>query len=56
VKKEEPSSMLFLQSYSSDNGVMIAYTGLLAYKKGLDNPFEDLVRPRWRIDEVKWFI
>ncbi|MCC5994225.1 MAG: N(6)-L-threonylcarbamoyladenine synthase Kae1 [Candidatus Aenigmarchaeota archaeon] len=44
------------QSYSSDNGVMIAYTGLLAYKKGLANPFEDLVRPRWRIDEVKWFI
>jgi len=42
--------------YSSDNGVMIAYAGLLAYKNGLDKPFEDLIKPKWRIDEVKWFI
>jgi len=42
--------------YSSDNGVMIAYTGLLAYKNGFGKPFEDLIKPKWRIDEVKWFI
>jgi universal protein Kae1 len=42
--------------YSSDNGVMIAYAGLLAYKKGFDKPFEDLIKPKWRIDEVRWFI
>jgi universal protein Kae1 len=42
--------------YSSDNGVMIAYAGLLAYKKGFDKPFEDLIKPKWRIDEVNWFI
>jgi N6-L-threonylcarbamoyladenine synthase len=42
--------------YSSDNGVMIAYAGLLAYKRGFDKPFEDLIKPKWRIDEVKWFI
>jgi universal protein Kae1 len=42
--------------YSSDNGVMIAYAGLLAYKRGLVEPFKDLIKPKWRIDEVKWFI
>jgi universal protein Kae1 len=42
--------------YSSDNGVMIAYAGLLAYKNGFGKPFEDLIKPKWRIDEVKWFI
>jgi len=42
--------------YSSDNGVMIAYTGLLAYKRGLHNQFKDLIKSKWRIDEVKWFI
>jgi len=42
--------------YSSDNGVMIAHAGLLAYKNSFDKPFEDLMRPKWRIDEIKWFI
>jgi len=42
--------------YSSDNGVMIAYAGLLSYKNGFGKPFEDLIKPKWRIDEVKWFI
>ena len=44
------------QKYSSDNGVMIAYAGLLAYKKGFDQLLDDLIKPKWRIDEVKWFI
>ncbi|MGC8993360.1 MAG: KEOPS complex N(6)-L-threonylcarbamoyladenine synthase Kae1 [Candidatus Aenigmatarchaeota archaeon] len=42
--------------YSSDNGVMIAWTGLLAYKRNLIENTKDLIKPRWRIDEVKWFI
>jgi N6-L-threonylcarbamoyladenine synthase len=55
---EERGAKLYVvpHKYSSDNGVMIAYAGLLAYKNGLDNPFEDLIKPKWRIDEVKWFI
>ena len=36
-----------------DNGAMIAWTGILAYKSGLTTPLEEShVRPKWRIDEV----
>ena len=36
-----------------DNGAMIAWTGLLAFRAGLRTPVEEShVRPRWRIDEV----
>ncbi len=36
-----------------DNGAMIAWTGLLAYRSGLTTPvLESHVRPKWRIDEV----
>ena len=36
-----------------DNGAMIAWTGLLAYRAGVRTPVEEShVRPRWRIDEV----
>ena len=38
--------------YSSDNGVMIALSGLLAFQKGLK--FEDGIDPKWRVDEVDW--
>jgi len=39
--------------YSLDNGVMIAWTGLLAYKHGVTIPIdESYVKQRWRIDEV----
>ncbi|MEM7821735.1 MAG: hypothetical protein QXX38_02915, partial [Candidatus Aenigmatarchaeota archaeon] len=41
--------------YSGDNGVMIAWTGLLAYKFGWKPGFDDLIKPKWRIDEIKWF-
>ena len=43
--------------YAMDNGVMIAWTGILAYRAGLRTPVEEShVRPRWRIDEapVPW--
>ncbi len=40
--------------YSGDNGAMIAYTGLLAYKSGVKvSPEKAVVRPRWRVDQVE---
>ncbi|ADM27913.1 metalloendopeptidase, glycoprotease family [Ignisphaera aggregans DSM 17230] len=40
--------------YAVDNGVMIAWTGLLAFKKGITiDPRKALVNQRWRIDEVE---
>ncbi len=40
--------------YAGDNGAMIAYTGLLAFKAGQKvTPERALVRPRWRIDQVE---
>ncbi len=39
--------------YAGDNGAMIAWTGLLAYKHGVSIPVgESYIRPRWRVDEV----
>ena len=40
--------------YSGDNGAMIAYTGLLAFKSGVKvDPEKAVVRPRWRVDQVE---
>ncbi|MEM5773344.1 MAG: KEOPS complex N(6)-L-threonylcarbamoyladenine synthase Kae1 [Candidatus Aenigmatarchaeota archaeon] len=41
--------------YSGDNGVMIAWVGLLAYKAGWKPDFSDMIKPKWRIDKIKWF-
>lgn len=45
--------------YAGDNGVMIAVTGLLAYKSGVEPvaPEEAVIRQRWRIDrvDVPWY-
>lgn len=41
--------------YAGDNGVMIAWTGLLAYKAGWKPDIKDIIKPKWRIDEIKWF-
>ncbi len=39
--------------YSGDNGVMIAVTGLMAYKAGVTvEPRRAFIRQRWRIDQV----
>ncbi|MGC9226961.1 KEOPS complex N(6)-L-threonylcarbamoyladenine synthase Kae1 [Caldivirga sp.] len=39
--------------YAGDNGAMIAWTGLLAYRSGVSISIEDsVIRQRWRIDEV----
>lgn len=43
--------------YATDNGAMIAWTGLLHYKVGDTVRVEEsIVKPRWRVDEVevKW--
>ena len=40
--------------YAGDNGAMIAYTGALAFSKGVSIPVRDSkIRPLWRLDEVE---
>ena len=54
--KERGAKAFFVPSkYSGDNGIQIAWTGLLAYKSGWKPNFKDKIKPRWRIDEVPWF-
>ena len=39
--------------YATDNGAMIAWTGVLAYRYGLVTPIdESMVKLRWRVDKV----
>ncbi|MGD6806416.1 MAG: KEOPS complex N(6)-L-threonylcarbamoyladenine synthase Kae1 [Candidatus Bathyarchaeia archaeon] len=41
------------QQYATDNGAMIAWTGTLAYRHGLETPIdESMVKLRWRVDKV----
>jgi universal protein Kae1 len=41
------------RAYALDNGAMIAWTGILAYKHGLTVPLEkSMVKLKWRLDEV----
>jgi len=40
--------------FAIDNGAMIAWTGMLAYKSGITTPLErSMVKLKWRIDEVQ---
>jgi universal protein Kae1 len=42
------------KEFAVDNGAMIAWTGVLAYKHGLVTPVEEsFVKLRWRLDEVE---
>jgi N6-L-threonylcarbamoyladenine synthase/protein kinase Bud32 len=42
------------KQYALDNGAMIAWTGILAYKHGVVTPIEkSFVRLKWRLEEVK---
>ncbi|MEM4982595.1 MAG: KEOPS complex N(6)-L-threonylcarbamoyladenine synthase Kae1 [Candidatus Bathyarchaeia archaeon] len=46
------------KEYATDNGAMIAWTGVLCYKYGLTIPIEkSFVRMKWRLDDVDvpWF-
>ncbi len=38
--------------YAADNGVMIAWTGLLMYKAGITTPIDAPVNPKFRTDQV----
>jgi len=39
--------------FAIDNGAMIAWTGILAYKQGITTPIEkSMVKLKWRLDEV----
>jgi N6-L-threonylcarbamoyladenine synthase len=39
--------------FASDNGAMIAWTGVLAYTHSLITPIEEsFVKLRWRVDRV----
>ena len=41
------------KEFASDNGAMIAWTGVLAYTNGLVTPVEEsFVKLRWRVDKV----
>jgi len=41
------------QKFATDNGAMIAWTGVLAYMSGLMTPVdESFVKVRWRVDKV----
>ena len=41
------------QQFATDNGAMIAWTGVLAYTHGLSTPVdESFVKLRWRVDKV----
>jgi len=56
---EDRKARLFAvpMNYAGDNGVMIAWTGMLMYKSGLETSIEESsINKDWRIDEVdvKW--
>ncbi|MFQ6068442.1 MAG: KEOPS complex N(6)-L-threonylcarbamoyladenine synthase Kae1 [Candidatus Bathyarchaeia archaeon] len=41
------------KQYALDNGAMIAWTGILAYKQGVTTPIEkSFVRLKWRLEDV----
>ncbi len=42
------------KQYATDNGAMIAWTGLLAHQSGVRTPIEEsYIDPKWRLDEVE---
>ncbi len=53
VKEHNVSLHVTPKKYAGDNGVMIAWTGLLMFKHGITiEPEEAFVNQRWRLDEV----
>jgi N6-L-threonylcarbamoyladenine synthase/protein kinase Bud32 len=55
IAEEHVASPKFVPNrYSTDNGAMIAWTGVLAYKSGMITPIESsYIESRWRLDEVE---
>lgn len=54
VCKERGAKLYVVPSeYAGDNGAMIAWAGVLAYRHGITLPIEKtFIRPKWRLDEV----
>ena len=52
---EERNAKMYVvpREYASDNGVMIAWTGILAYKSKWKPNFKDKIKSRWRTDELE---
>ncbi len=56
AKERGARSYVVPMKYAADNGVMIAWTGLLAYKSGLRTSLHEPVNPYFRVDqaEIPW--
>ena len=53
AEEHEASFSKVPTEFAIDNGAMIAWTGILAYKSGMTTPLEkSMVKLKWRIDEV----
>lgn len=54
IAKEHDARFCVVPSeFAVDNGAMIAWTGMLAYKHGMSTPIEQsFVKLRWRLEEV----
>jgi len=54
AEEHEASFNVVPLQYATDNGAMIAWTGVLAYLQGLVTPLaESQVKLRWRVDKVE---
>jgi N6-L-threonylcarbamoyladenine synthase/protein kinase Bud32 len=57
AREHEAKFNVVPRQYATDNGAMIAWTGVLAYTNGLTTPVEEsYVKLRWRVDkeDVPW--
>ena len=53
AKEHEATFSVVPKEFASDNGAMIAWTGVLAFTNGLVTPVEEsFVKLRWRVDKV----
>jgi len=59
ASEHDAQFMVVPKEFASDNGAMIAWTGVLAYMRGLVTPVEEsFVKLKWRVDkvDVPWVI
>ena len=53
AKEHDASFNVVPLKFATDNGAMVAWTGVLAFTHGLQTPIdESFVRLRWRVDRV----
>jgi len=54
AKEHETKFFTVPRQYATDNGAMIAWTGILAYQSGVTIEVEkSFVKPKWRIEDVE---